>query len=96
MGCGGGCPKKQIKLRTHPQGISRVLVEEMQNYVDHKVLVRDRIGNATLGTCLDVWIDDDQTGEVIESGNIAIETKTGISMIGLNIVESIELFDAAQ
>lgn len=94
MGC-GSCPKKQLKLNSQPQGISRDLLVEMQSYVEHTVAVRDRIGLTTVGKCLEIWVDDQEQGELIETGNIAIETPKGLSMIGLNIVESIELLDPA-
>ena len=94
MGC-GSCPKKQLKMRTQPEPISRELLLEMQSYIDHQVAVKDRIGITTVGTCVDVWVDDDQTGPMVEHGNIAVETFTGITMIGLNAVDSITLMDPA-
>ncbi len=91
MGC-GSCPKKRLTLRSKPKGISKELLEQLQAYVNHRVAVRDRTGTLTRGRCMDLLVEESQ-GDLVEFGNIAVETPRGLSLIGLNIVESVELLD---
>jgi hypothetical protein len=93
MGGCGTCVKKSIKLKSSPQGIPRQLLEEMRSYIDQQVMVLDRTGMKTYGKCIEVWSDEDASQEMLEHGNIAVENFSGISFIGLNIVESVELVE---
>lgn len=89
MGC-GTCPKKKPKLNSAPQGITPELLQQLQSHVQQRVKIKDRLGQTTLGTCLEVWVDDEQEGTLLEYGNVAVRTLTGVSLVGFNIIESIE------
>lgn len=90
MGC-GTCPKKQLKLKSDPSGISRTQLEEIRGYLSHRIAIKDRTGITTRGTCIDVWVDEDENSETVTLGNIAVETNIGLNMIGLDMIETIQL-----
>ena len=92
MGC-SSCPKRKLELQSLPEGFPKVQVLQLQEYLHHVIRVTDRTGAKTQGRCVHVWIDDEETGDTIEIGNIAIETPLGTTMIGLNILESVELIN---
>ena|SRR6185503_20769528 len=93
MGC-GSCPKKQMKLNSEPQPMSEQQVQELQAYLTHRILVKDRTGMKITGRCVEIWIDDDQPKDAVEFGSIAIDTIGGLALVGLNMIDSIELIPA--
>ena len=90
MGC-GGCVKKKVFLKAKPEGIKPELVKIIIEYQHQKVKVLDLTGQQTIGKLRGVEISHIDEATSLEDGCVAVDTLLGTSIIGFNIIESIEL-----